>query len=142
MKAISLLQPWATLIVIGAKQYETRSRNTQHRGRILIHASLGKNNEAIRLSAGQPFEKFIKSFGGFYHLPFGAIIGEASISYTVETENVRKKIFGTDEWAFGDYSTGRMAWKLTSPIQYKNPIPCKGALSIWEVPGDIFSKIK
>ena len=38
-RAISLIQPWATLIVAGLKRYETRSWSTPYRGRILIHAS-------------------------------------------------------------------------------------------------------
>ena len=39
MKAISLLQPWATLVSIGAKRVETRSWRTDYRGPIAIHAS-------------------------------------------------------------------------------------------------------
>jgi len=42
MKAISLLQPWATLVVTGVKTIETRSWGTKYRGPILIHASQGK----------------------------------------------------------------------------------------------------
>jgi len=39
MKAISLWQPWATLISIGAKRIETRSWETLYRGSIVIHAA-------------------------------------------------------------------------------------------------------
>lgn len=39
MKAISVRQPWAWLIVNGYKDIENRTRNTSYRGRILIHAS-------------------------------------------------------------------------------------------------------
>ncbi len=42
MKVISLLQPWASLVVMGYKKCETRSWNTKSRGTLLIHASLGK----------------------------------------------------------------------------------------------------
>ena len=40
MKALSLRQPWATLVAIGAKQIETRSWSTAYRGTIAIHAGL------------------------------------------------------------------------------------------------------
>lgn len=40
MKAITILQPWASLIACGAKQYETRSWKTNYRGKIAIHAGL------------------------------------------------------------------------------------------------------
>lgn len=39
LKAVSLWQPWATLIRAGAKTIETRSWATKHRGRIAIHAA-------------------------------------------------------------------------------------------------------
>lgn len=40
MKAITIWQPWASLIAIGAKQYETRSWKTDYRGPIAIHAAV------------------------------------------------------------------------------------------------------
>jgi len=39
MKAITLWQPWASLLACGAKQYETRSWPTNYRGPIAIHAA-------------------------------------------------------------------------------------------------------
>ncbi|HVM07165.1 MAG TPA: ASCH domain-containing protein [Acidimicrobiales bacterium] len=39
MKAISLWQPWASLIAYGVKTIETRSWSTPYRGRIAIHAA-------------------------------------------------------------------------------------------------------
>jgi len=42
MKAISLWQPWASLLAIMAKIYETRSWETRYRGPIAIHAALKK----------------------------------------------------------------------------------------------------
>ena len=38
MKAITILQPYASLLACGAKQYETRSWATSWRGKIAIHA--------------------------------------------------------------------------------------------------------
>lgn len=40
MKALTIRQPWASLIALGIKQVETRSWSTKHRGRIAIHAGL------------------------------------------------------------------------------------------------------
>lgn len=39
MKAITLYQPWATLVAIGAKRIETRSWFTSYRGPLAIHVS-------------------------------------------------------------------------------------------------------
>ena len=40
MKALTILQPWASLIACGAKMIETRSWSTAYRGEIAIHAAL------------------------------------------------------------------------------------------------------
>ena len=40
-KALTIAQPWATLVAIGAKQIETRSWQTNYRGDIAIHAGKG-----------------------------------------------------------------------------------------------------
>lgn len=39
MKAITVWQPWASLLVSGRKRYETRSWATSYRGPIAIHAA-------------------------------------------------------------------------------------------------------
>lgn len=41
MRGLSLTEPWATLVAIGAKKIETRSWGTDYRGPIVIHASVG-----------------------------------------------------------------------------------------------------
>lgn len=88
MKVISLLQPWATLVVIGAKKIETRSWNTKHRGPILIHASSRK----VTLNEGST-EFWNMVFGLFpakeyAKLPYGAIIGQANIVDTFSTNDL------------------------------------------------------
>jgi len=58
MKAISIKQPWAWLIVNGYKDIENRSWSTNFRGRVYIHASLSPKNKS---------------------LPGGCIVGEVDI---------------------------------------------------------------
>ena len=40
MKALTIWQPWASLLACGAKRYETRSWPTKYRGPIAIHAAM------------------------------------------------------------------------------------------------------
>lgn len=40
MKAITIWQPWASLVALGVKKYETRSWPTKYRGPIAIHAGM------------------------------------------------------------------------------------------------------
>lgn len=96
MKALTLTQPWVTLVAIGAKQIETRSWATKYRGPIAIHAGVGLGpvggSRALReLIRSQPFfdnlipivvrvdeqfpiESIVKS------LPFGAVIATANLT--------------------------------------------------------------
>lgn len=136
MKALSLTQPWATLVAIGAKRYETRSWNTNHRGPIAIHAAKGFPKDCQQLCEYDPFDKYIASSR---ELPLGAIIAVADLVTVHRTEWVLSQIRGTDEEKFGDYSAGRFAWFLNNVRKLPAPIPCKGALGLWEVPISVAS---
>jgi len=48
MKAITLWQPWASLLACGAKKYETRSWATSYRGPIAIHAATARPSIVLR----------------------------------------------------------------------------------------------
>ena len=132
MKVLSLLQPWASLVVMGAKRIETRSWQTAHRGELLIHASLGKKGAA--LCAGAPFSHHIKAFD---RLPFGAIIGSVVLTDILPVEmlplsNKALANLTLEEKAFGDYSRGRYAWLLSEAVMFDEPISVKGGLGIWK----------
>lgn len=54
MKTLSLYQPWATLMVIGAKRIETRSWMSRYRGPLAIHSTKSFPAYAKNLCYGQP----------------------------------------------------------------------------------------
>jgi activating signal cointegrator 1 len=131
-KALSLLQPWASLVVMGLKKIETRSWQTAHRGTLLIHASLGRKGKI--LCSEPPFSKYIADFDT---LPFGAIIGQVQLEEIVPVESLfytdeKLNALTLEEKAFGDYTKGRYAWMLSEPLVFDDPIPVKGGLSLWE----------
>ncbi|CAH0257537.1 hypothetical protein SRABI96_03337 [Peribacillus sp. Bi96] len=39
MKVLSIIQPWASLFILGEVKYETRSWGTNYRGSLAIHTS-------------------------------------------------------------------------------------------------------
>ena len=165
MKVLSILQPWASLCVNtdsngkALKQIETRSWNTKYRGKLLIHASKKK----IRLQDGM--YDLIDHLGktGFIELfpdlPYGSVIGMVELTNTFRTENIdssadlyqQSMLVDSDcnkfegniatispsEYAFGDFSDGRFGWLFKNPILFKEPIPCKGQLSIWNLPKEL-----
>ena len=113
MKAITLWQPWATLVAIGAKCIETRSWSTTYRGPLAIHAA--KSKEGHDAFYKEPFHNELKAY--HYHrpteLPHGKIIAVCELVNILPTEEVRGLIEGR-ELAFGDYSNGRWAWRLVN----------------------------
>jgi len=131
-KTLSLLQPWASLVVMGMKTIETRSWQTAHRGPLLIHASLGRKGKI--LTTEPPFSKYIPDFDA---LPFGAIIGEVQLDDILPVEmlfysDAKLAALTLEEKAFGDYTKGRYAWLLSEPVMFDEPIPVKGGLGIWK----------
>jgi activating signal cointegrator 1 len=156
MKALSLLQPWAQLCVIGAKQFETRSWKANYRGELLIHASQSKRElTSMALNPDSSISQHVHLWFAennlrpleTYEYSFGAIIGKVTLVNIYHTGEINTpNIFSAHrqlsehELAFGDYTPGRYAWELTNPVQFENPIPCGGALSIWEFDRDLSLK--
>lgn len=157
MKVISLLQPWASLVVLGHKKIETRSWNTKHRGELLIHASKKFDERLKSICCMKPFRQILIEEGLLnvdncpvkFSLPTGAIIGKVKLEQTFRSEGLHEIIStNAEHWdvrsikefdskyeqelALGDYSPGRYGWLLSDPVPFKEPIPAKGKLSIWD----------
>ena len=126
MKAITIKQPFASLIAAGVKEYEFRTWKTKYRGEILIHAGKSIDKKAM--------EKF-EEYGLEY--PSGCIIAKAVLSDCIEVNDEFRKVLAEknpkvyhsiikhDEWeGYG--------FKLEN-VEKLEPIPAKGKLSIWEV---------
>lgn len=152
VKALSLWQPWATLVVSGAKQFETRSWSVGYRGRLLIHASKRKDEESLDLCLEEPFRLALVTAGlkVIGDLPFGALIGEVELAGCWRTEevwfanspDVAIILWGggiqipATERPFGDYSRGRWAWRLRNPKPFSQPIPYLGRTGLFDVPAE------
>lgn len=129
-KAITLLQPWGSLIVMGAKLIETRSWSTKYRGELLIHVSKKFHFSDLELCHYKPFSEFIPDKT---KLPTGAIIGKVTL---VDIESTNDPLFlasvTKQERAFGNYNPDRFGWILKDPVMFAKPIPASGALSLWD----------
>lgn len=132
MKALTLTEPWATLVMLGAKRYETRSWNTNYRGQLIIHAAKGFPGWARELINEDPFKTALEGFGIYKPFNLGHILGSVDLVETYPTEDFAD--WNRDSWemAFGDYRPGRWAWMLSNPIWLPEPVPCKGALGLWD----------
>lgn len=66
MRALTVIQPWASLIAIGAKRIETRSWETSHRGLVAIHAAKGCDRDSRDLfeqTTSSPFTRALQVGG-------------------------------------------------------------------------------
>ena len=90
LKALSLWQPWASLIAVGAKRIETRSWPTKHRGPIAIHASAKTDHIKGELEKTGPIADALKKAGimktygplgvlADAEVPVGAVIAVADL---------------------------------------------------------------
>ena len=133
MKALTLTQPWATLVAIGDKKIETRSWNTNYRGPLAIHAAKGFPVTAKGLCYDAVFKECLQFAGYKDHqaLPLGAVIAVCNL---VEVKKITgyEKLPKGKEYIFGDYRLNRYMWCLENVVAFPEPILVKGALGLWE----------
>ena len=136
MRALTLTQPWATLVAIGAKNVETRSWSTKFRGRLAIHAAKGYPKDCQKLAATGAFRWALlhAGYGDTRELPTGVIIATADVIEVLPTEQI---VVSSVEREFGDYSAGRFAWWLHDVRRTVQPIACRGMLGLWTVPAEL-----
>jgi hypothetical protein len=143
-RALSVIQPWATLIAIGAKRVETRSWATGYRGPLAIHAAKAFPSAARDRCLTSPFfEALTKGRGETQALrhPLGAVIAVAEL---VDVRRITSPeafgyVLGANEIAFGDWTPGRYAWLLANVRPLAEPIPARGAQGLWrwDAPADL-----
>ncbi|AIQ15677.1 2-oxoglutarate dehydrogenase E1 [Paenibacillus sp. FSL H7-0357] len=134
MRCLTIRQPWATLIALGEKSFETRSWRTAYRGEIAIHAGL-KIDKAVCLR--EPFQSVLARHGlTADNLPAGVIVATGSLinCYEVTAGMAEEGWPYGSEYIFGDYREGRFAWELTGVTPLEDNIPAKGRLGFWEHP--------
>lgn len=133
MKCLSLWQPWATLMAINAKHFETRSWSTSFRGQLAIHAAKKWNKELSELCGTEHFAHALSPPGRpTYDLPFGAIVGIVDVVDCVMITKDNTPDY--PERAFGDYTPGRFMWETQLVCRFIKPIPFNGAQGLFEVP--------
>lgn len=140
MKAITIWQPWASLLVTGQKLYETRSWATSYRGPIAIHAAKRPVRRVVdALAAGgadgwealRRMEGLLERPGALDQLPTGAVIGKALlVRCNLIDDDFMAGLMPTER-ALGDFTPGRFAWEFQQMTALESPVPARGAQGIW-----------
>lgn len=136
MKCLSVIQPWATLVVLGAKSFATRRWHTAYRGPLAIHASRTFPETARALCLTAPFRSVLRRAGyrQSADLARGAVIGTVELVECLPAQAVLESLADHSPGkAFGDYAQGRWAWRLANPAGLAVPIPLAGRPGLFEV---------
>lgn len=153
MKCLTLHQPWATLVAIGAKKIETRSWYTQYRGPLAIAAAKKLPPDAPYYCYGKHFDDAL--IEGFCmpnnivpskmveRLPLGSILCIADLYHVepITPENAPPE----PERSFGNYDLSdgpRFAWHLRNVVVLPEPIPCRGLQRLWTPPPDVLERLQ
>lgn len=138
MKALTIHQPYAALVVAGIKRIETRPWRTDYRGPLAIHAARTTASMTDGLLGSCRCEAFLHGVDmkGFEPGPLEAQLG--CVLGTVELLDVRPadQVFASlAEQLFGDFEPGRWAWMLGKAVRFERPMPARGALGLWNWDG-------
>jgi hypothetical protein len=127
MKALSIRQPWAWLIIHGGKDIENRSWHTKYRGRFLVHASQGMTrgeyDEALDLVHDIGSMDLYQRFPSFNALQRGGIIGSVELVDSLDASD--------SPWYMGQKA---FLMRDPKPLPFT---PLKGRLSFFEVPDEL-----
>lgn len=122
MKALTIKEPWASLIVNGYKEYEFRSWKTNYRGKILIHTGMSMDKDMI--------SRFKD-----YNLKYmsGCIIGEVDlVDCILVDKEFNNKLREINPIVYSQSNhIETYAWKLENIKKYDKVVYTKGKLGLW-----------
>ena len=134
MKVLTVWQPYASLLVMGLKEFETRGWETKDRGPLVIHAA--KLNDHARKDAVDRVATRFREYGMDKEAEalfescgksLGCAVGVVALT------DCQPMIDGGSviENAVGYFSEGRFGWKCDNPRMFETPIPVVGKQGLW-----------
>lgn len=121
MKALSIRQPWAWLILNGGKDVENREWPTRYRGRVLVHAAKGMTRDEFQSAAIFAFGRIgMASLPPMDNLQRGGIVGSVEIVDCVQRSS-------------SHWFVGRYGFVLRDPVLLPFT-PWRGQLGFFDVP--------
>jgi hypothetical protein len=132
MFALTIMQPYAELIVAGEKRVENRIWATAHRGLLLIHAGRSRawfDSWPLGHVGGVPLE----------NLTLGAIVGVCDLVDCVQFDAAayragrgRHSLPAKYSWLLSDeHASGRFCFILENPLRFQQPVECAGQQQMW-----------
>lgn len=124
-KILTVRPPWADLIALEAKEYETRTRRTHWRGWVAIHSGLQLTDEAADSFYHSPAMHSPLARAGITkaeQLTRGRVVALVRFTGCFETEVLTTNgLADTNEQALGNFAPGRFGWKMADVLRFKGP---------------------
>ena len=131
MKAITIKQPFASLIIEGYKEYEFRTWKTKFRGDILIHAGKGVDKKAM-----EKYKHLVSDF------PSGCMLGIVSITDCIKIDDEAREML-KDNIVYDNVVNNKdwegFGFKIENIRKVENT-PANGKLSLWDFEGEIIER--
>lgn len=137
MKALTICQPYAHLIVCGEKRVENRTWPTRYRGPLLIHAGKSKawltEEDGMHYADGKPRKiDYDEATGKVFD--FGALVGVAELVDCVHIDTIESRaVQQRHPWLYDHpHTEGPWCWVLQNVRRFGAVVPCKGEQGLWE----------
>lgn len=144
MKALTLKQPWATLLAAGTTRYNMRPWRTRHRGRLALFAGRHFDEDAVDLCLHEDMRPHLVRAGCAYliELPLGSLVGTARLVDCVPARELTPQEIDPADPAirFSGVFPGQWAWIFEHPERFARPVPWRGKLGIFSVPDALLEK--
>ena len=114
IQALSVRQPWAWAIVAGYKDVENRTRRTNFRGPLLIHAGAAIDPVGFQFLWEMGLHKALPE-----NLLQGGLVGMIEVVDCTRSHE--------SYWA----APGHWHWVLSEPKEFRNVLPCPGRLGMF-----------
>ncbi len=145
IRGLSIKQPYAWAITVGAKPVENRTRGTRYRGLLAIHAS--KSVMAASLDDPRILDAIaVRDFEiGEAASATGAVVAVAELTGCHHSDECMMPVSqergvrtGCSAWAV------RGQWHIEIRVirALPEPVPCRGMLGLWRLPPDVEAKVR
>lgn len=151
MYALSLYQPYASLVAIGAKRWETRPfRISKRHGAVAFCSTSKMPLDCELLLKHAAFRGPLERAGiDPEKLPLGQVLAIGTCEEAIGTKEwIRRhcrhgkmRFHHEQEYMFGDYGPRRFASFFPKVSRLVEPVPCRGMQGLWQVPADLEAKI-